>query len=319
MPRLDNIDLSNNNLTYINADLFIGTKNLSVISLAYNPLHLDAEQTFLNLPTLKQLNLQGCNLSNVYSTTFRNLTELTELNLHNNSFGDNPNIEAFQPLKILHKLKFPTIPESRVIDLCRSLGEIDVINFDSFNISCFLFLSESTFEESKIILAPPTTIRIEGRFYVYKHYSWYDNICFSYLIEILTTTVRTSKTTPTASPKILLPVVASSIKSVEANATLKTKNNASLYDTLNTPITTEISNKVHVSSNTLRHILIASIVVAIVGLAIGLCCRRDIFGVKSKLCRTSHRRPRNTDQVRPAEQTPLKDIELAEIKRKEDC
>lgn len=37
--------------------------------------------------------------------------------------------------------------------------------------------------------------------------------------------------------------------------------------------------------------LSASIAIAVFGLVIGLICRKDLFGVKTKLCRTQRREP----------------------------
>lgn len=118
---------------------------------------------------------------------------------------------------------------------------------------------------------------------------------------------------PTKPTSIIYPSTTESnrrpIPTVAAN---DTQPNADYKDTTSVQ---SPQNKVQVSSHTLRHVLIGSIVVAIVGLAIGLCCRRDVFGVKTKLCRKSHRAPSATDRVQPAEQVPLKDIELKEINK----
>lgn len=71
--------------------------------------------------------------------------------------------------------------------------------------------------------------------------------------------------------------------------------------------------------NSVRTILIASIGLAVLALLVGIACRVDVFGIKTKLCRTrgtsGTRGPAATDQVRPAERAPLKDIELKEIKQ----
>lgn len=46
---------------------------------------------------------------------------------------------------------------------------------------------------------------------------------------------------------------------------------------------------------------------AFIGLVIGVICRRDYFGIKTKCCRT--RRASQTDQVTPApEEVPLNKI-----------
>lgn len=47
----------------------------------------------------------------------------------------------------------------------------------------------------------------------------------------------------------------------------------------------------------------ASIVIAVFGLVIGLICRKDVFGVKTKLCRTQRPEPPTTP-----EQVPLNKV-----------
>jgi hypothetical protein len=48
------------------------------------------------------------------------------------------------------------------------------------------------------------------------------------------------------------------------------------------------------------------IIIAVCGLIVGVICRRDCCGIKTKMCRT--RRPLPTDQVRPSEEVPLNKI-----------
>lgn len=44
---------------------------------------------------------------------------------------------------------------------------------------------------------------------------------------------------------------------------------------------------------------------ALIGLIVGLICRLDILGIKTRLCRSKKRRPPPTDQVSPLEELPL--------------
>lgn len=57
-----------------------------------------------------------------------------------------------------------------------------------------------------------------------------------------------------------------------------------------------------------NHYFLGIIAVTVSGLIIGIICRRDCFGIKTKMCRT--RRPPPTDQVRPAEEVPLNKISV---------
>lgn len=45
------------------------------------------------------------------------------------------------------------------------------------------------------------------------------------------------------------------------------------------------------------------IIIAIVGIIIGIICRKDIGGIKTKCCRT--KKPDPKDQVHPTEEIPL--------------
>lgn len=62
---------------------------------------------------------------------------------------------AFAPLKELHTLKLSTLPQQSIHELCRLLEVIDLINTDSYDISCLELVSGMTYEESTITLAPP--------------------------------------------------------------------------------------------------------------------------------------------------------------------
>lgn len=62
---------------------------------------------------------------------------------------------AFAPLKELHTLKLTSLPQQSIHELCHNLEVIDVINTDSYDISCLELVSGLTFEESTITLQPP--------------------------------------------------------------------------------------------------------------------------------------------------------------------
>lgn len=58
--------------------------------------------------------------------------------------------------------------------------------------------------------------------------------------------------------------------------------------------------------NFLKHFASAIIIMAVIGLLIGVVCRIDCCGIKTNMCR-SQRRP-STEQVRPAEEVPLNKV-----------
>lgn len=63
-------------------------------------------------------------------------------------------IDAFKYLINLRTLSIPTVSPDKALDLCRNLDAIDIIHLSSetHEISCFLLISGSTYEESMIRL-----------------------------------------------------------------------------------------------------------------------------------------------------------------------
>lgn len=69
---------------------------------------------------------------------------------------------AFYPLVSLQKFKFPHVSRNETYELCDRIQSIDVISFDSYNISCYELVSGSTFDESIVTDAPPT-VHVKSR------------------------------------------------------------------------------------------------------------------------------------------------------------
>lgn len=86
LHRLDFLNLTANAIGSLDKVVF--TETLSILSLDDNPIVLPEYTAFLNLPELQQLSMEGCNLTNVYAETFRNLSGLTTLNLRKNAFDE---------------------------------------------------------------------------------------------------------------------------------------------------------------------------------------------------------------------------------------
>ncbi|XP_017466025.1 PREDICTED: slit homolog 1 protein isoform X2 [Rhagoletis zephyria] len=73
--------------------------------------------------------------------------------------------------------------------------------------------------------------------------------------------------------------------------------------TVKSIVETENNHQVHISQEMVNLLLICIIIIAIVGIIIGIICRKDVGGIKTKCCRT--RKPEPKDQVHPAEEIPL--------------
>lgn len=291
LHRLDDLDLSSNKISEIDPDVFVHAQSLSTLTLNDNPLTFKANQSFLNLPDLQTLNLVGCNVTEFYDQTFTNLSGLTLLNLADNPLVPDKavNAAAFSPLVVLIKLKFPQVSPDETYELCTQIQPIDVINFDRYNISCYELVSGSTYDESKITEPPPTV-----------------------------KTSTTPMSTTTTADVVVQEVKESTTKAAKQNATQtnSTRLRANDYDSYDYEMVTKTnalnttnggdvkSQEVEMSTQSIKTVLIASIIVAVVGLAIGLVCRKDVFGVKTKLCRTQ--RP---EQPTIPEQVPLNKVE----------
>ena len=89
LNHLVEVDLTANLITHIDSNLFREGKSiLAILKLRNNPLRLNPHQMLLHLPQLQVLNLEACNLTNVYDKTFQNLTGLIALNLARNLFTE---------------------------------------------------------------------------------------------------------------------------------------------------------------------------------------------------------------------------------------
>ncbi|XP_054735252.1 vasorin isoform X1 [Anastrepha obliqua] len=113
-------------------------------------------------------------------------------------------------------------------------------------------------------------------------------------------------TAPTATTRIEDPLITpkpsiltASVLSGTDGAAFNRAENA----TVKSAVETDSSHQVHISQDMVNLLLICIIIIAIVGIIIGVICRKDVGGIKTKCCRT--RKPEPKDQVRPAEEIPL--------------
>lgn len=291
LKRLEHIELANNNLAEINADTFNEAIALKKLNLNNNNIVIPMDGVFLNQSDLEELFLDNCNIESITDDTFQELIGLTILDLNNNNFDEKINTQAFVPLKNLAKLKLPKLEQDTVADLCKILTSIDLISFKNYDISCFELESGSSYDESTIRKIPETMQEDEE---IKK--------------EVENKEQNVEKPKPSAKER--KPKANTAITSTTMNPINITDTNG--HESLNSTSDTNEHKgedgpyKVAISSQTINHILIGIIIVAVVGIIIGIICRRDICGIKTKCCRT--RRPPPTDQVRPAEEIPLNKV-----------
>ncbi|KAL9874779.1 G-protein coupled receptor rickets isoform 3-T8 [Glossina fuscipes fuscipes] len=102
------LDLSNNNITRLEANSFFMVTQLEELTLADNSLHLIDPLTFYDLNKLKRLNLQNCGLKSLTAHAFQGLTNLISFNLGSNL------------LTIINDEDFPYMPNLVVLLLKRN-------------------------------------------------------------------------------------------------------------------------------------------------------------------------------------------------------
>jgi Leucine-rich repeat (LRR) protein len=80
--------LSSNQLTNLDPNVFAKSPNLRKLCLNYNNLSIPEDTSLLNQPALEELNLVGCNIEQLYESSFANLTGLLKLQLSKNPLDE---------------------------------------------------------------------------------------------------------------------------------------------------------------------------------------------------------------------------------------
>lgn len=125
------LDLSKNKIRSLHPDTFKGTEKLRLINLSYNfidkledgifrnlkflqkveasnnRIHRIGTKAFVNLPQLKILRFNGNNLSHMKPDSLMALRNLSGLDLHNNPWRCDCNLQAFRDWVISHNLYTP--------------------------------------------------------------------------------------------------------------------------------------------------------------------------------------------------------------------
>lgn len=171
------LDLSNNEISNISQDVFKNLVNISTIILRNNSIsefdpetfssltkleHLDLSKNpiilqkgFINNSKLVSLNLDECKLSEIPEETFSGIKQLESLTLTKNPFDENFDATAFDDLENLIKLEIKNLSQDSITSLCDKLTRIDTINFEGYNLSCFIYAAEGNFEDAIVGNDPP--------------------------------------------------------------------------------------------------------------------------------------------------------------------
>lgn len=112
---------------------------------------IDLRNEFLRQPTMKELNMDSCNLEEIPDATFVNLSQLRNLTLAGNPFDKNMDTSAFKSLQNLLHLRITNLTQLATYELCENLVSIDTIYFDDVNMSCTVLSdSEASFYDGII-------------------------------------------------------------------------------------------------------------------------------------------------------------------------
>ncbi|KAM8708640.1 hypothetical protein ACLKA7_015585 [Drosophila subpalustris] len=282
LERLHRLRLANNRLTKIEPDTFAGATDLELLDLSNNSIVQRTDGSFVNQPSLTAFKCSNCSWTTLPEQIFMNMSALTVLHLDENEFKRQINTRAFTPLKNLIKLKLPELDQDNIEELCRLLNSIDTISFKHFDVSCLELVLGNSFNESLIQATEPPFKRVTA----------------------LPSTPKPATPLPPRTAN----------RNRNNNKHQQMANNETSVSVAKAGIMSEADVKsstdkeepyqVPISQETINTLLICIMVLAIIGIIIGLICRKDVGGIKTKCCRSS--KPKEPkDQVHPTEEIPL--------------
>ncbi|XP_034482512.1 leucine-rich repeat-containing G-protein coupled receptor 6 isoform X2 [Drosophila innubila] len=279
LERLLRLRLANNQLTNIEPDTFAGATDLKLLDLSNNTILQHTDGSFVNQPSLTEFSCSNCSWTSLPEQIFMNISGLKVLRLDHNEFKRQINTKALTPLKNIIKLKLPELEQANIEELCKQLKSIDTISFKNFDVSCFELVLGTPFNES-LIQATDSSIK---------------------RVTALTSTPRPATPLP---PRTANRNRNNNNRHMANNGTAIVAK-AGIMTEADVKSTTDKEEpyKVPISQETINTLLICILVLAIVGIVVGLICRKDIGGIKTKCCRTS--KPEPKDQVHPTEEIPL--------------
>lgn len=231
-------------------------------------------------------------------------------------------------------------------DLCKSLESIDIVHITSikYDLSCFILTSGSTYEESIIRIGQTTlsTADVESNGMILnKNIIIVRRINWFFCIELYKTAKPKPAKATTTKPRVLLPYtepndsaieeprVPSSGQNIDTISQNESRNISSMNesDTSGQPgLDDTTTAKVNVSQDVIYMLLIGMhlnskswipnwlfsslglIAVTLAALLIGIWCRLDVCGIKTRCCRRSQNRAATEDRVQPHEEIPLNKV-----------
>jgi hypothetical protein len=167
LKKLEEVFLDSNEIANLPADIFQSHFFLKRLDLSHNPIELK-RSPLLTQERIEELNLDFCNIEEIPDATFENVSQITTLTLVGNPLDENIDVDGFYPLKKLLHLNMPDLSQEKTFQICAKLVSIDIIFFETVNISCTILADDSPYHigiitndkiEEPIVqpLEPPTT------------------------------------------------------------------------------------------------------------------------------------------------------------------
>ncbi|KAL9904505.1 uncharacterized protein ACN2A1_004833 isoform 1-T1 [Glossina fuscipes fuscipes] len=289
LTRLQRLHLASNLLTTIEPDTFHGATDLSLLDLSNNSIVLPQQGSLLNQTSLLEFHCRNCSWSYISKDTFKNTPSLTVLRIDQNDFGMKINTLAFTPLKNLIKLSLPDLDQNNTEKLCELLETIDNISFKRFDVSCFELVLGTNYNDSIIL----TTDRS------FPNPRWPKEEIGTHLTAIKPNNNTVIKGITKMNTNVNMTYMTNNSNSSSSNNDNNNNTSSSVEGVLliNTSTVSSVVNsssskgseeayQVPVSPETIDRMLIGLMVVSIIGLIVGLICRNDVGGIKTKCCRT---------------------------------
>uniref|UniRef100_A0A1A9X334 LRRNT domain-containing protein n=1 Tax=Glossina brevipalpis TaxID=37001 RepID=A0A1A9X334_9MUSC len=295
--KLQKLHLASNLLTTIEPETFQGATDLRLLDLSNNSIVSPKDgSSLLNQSSLLEFNCRNCSWSDIYQDTFKNTPSLTALRIDQNDFNKKINILAFTPLKNLVKLRLPDLDQNNIEKLCNLLKTIDNISFRHFDVSCYELVLGVNYNESIILTTDFSYSKPQNEIEIGATVKPLNN---NKGIEGGTTVMKTNVNMTYMSNNndnntVVVERAGTSTEHSIVNTTSKGRDQA---------------YQVPVSPETIDRMLIGLMVISIIGLIVGLICRNDVGGIKTRCCRTRKSPTENEeDPDAPPEEIPLNKI-----------
>jgi hypothetical protein len=132
---LTKLNLSKNKFNKFDPETFVEAMKLEVLDLSYNEIKL--QDSFIVHKKLRELHLDYCDIEEISNDAFADITQLDSLSLYGNPLEDF-DVTPFNRFDELTTLRIHNLSKESILNLCGHINGIDTINFDGYNLSCYI-------------------------------------------------------------------------------------------------------------------------------------------------------------------------------------